>query len=69
MLTSRLKRSLMKNFTTGSSKNARIAATATGIKTGCRKEMPCTVIDPTTNTAAAMARNDKVVTAAQKILS
>ena len=46
-----------------------MAATATGIKTGCKNEIPRTAIDPTKTTAPPMARNDRVVIAAQKILS
>lgn len=69
MLDSREKRRRMKNFTTGSRRNARIAATATGIKTGWRNEIPRTTSDPTRITAAAMARKDSEVMAAQKILT
>ena len=68
MLASRLSRNRIENFTTGSSRNARIAATATGISTGCKNEIPFTIIDPTSVTTAAMARNDRAVTAAQKNL-
>ena len=42
--------SRIRNRTTGSNRNARIAAIATGMSTGCRKEIAWTTMLPTRKT-------------------
>jgi hypothetical protein len=66
MLMRRLRPRRIENLTTGSRRNARMAATAMGVRTGCKKDIALTTSAPMRSMENPMARKEREVMAVQR---